>query len=106
MHFPEFRTIYNKIKASAKKRNIPFTLQLNDLDDIGFPISCPILGIPLKFNRNQVGPDSYSFDRIDSTKGYDKDNIIIVSWRANKLKNNASVEELKLIADFYSKLKL
>jgi hypothetical protein len=104
MYYPEFKTIFNKIKASAKRRKILFTLQVNDLDEIGFPITCPILGIPLKFNRGQVADNSYSFDRIDSSKGYEKDNIVIISWRANRLKSDATKEELDLISSFYKDL--
>lgn len=42
-NLPEIKNIYNRIKASAKKRNIPFNLSLVDLHYIGWPISCPIL---------------------------------------------------------------
>ena len=100
-NLPELKTLYNRLKASAKKRNIPFELTITDFYDIGWPISCPILGIPLKFNRGQAKDDSYSIDRIDSTKGYTVDNIVIISLRANKLKNNATSNELVKIAEFY-----
>lgn len=100
---PEIRTIYNRLKASAKKRNIPFDLTLVDLNNLSFPITCPILNIPLKFNRGKQEDDSYSIDRIDSTKGYTIDNIVVISLRANKLKNNASETELQQIAGFYQK---
>lgn len=103
-YLPEIRTIYNRLKASANKRNIPFELTLVDLNELSFPITCPILGIPLKFNRGKQEDNSYSIDRIDSTKGYVADNIIVVSWRANRLKNNASEYELQLISNYYSDL--
>ena len=101
MIFPETRKIYNRLKASAKKRNIPFDLTLTQLNMLTWPISCPISHIPLKFN-NKLQDDSYSIDRIDSSKGYTIDNIIVISWRANKIKSNATKEELKAIADFYN----
>lgn len=41
---------------------------------------------------------------LDSTLPYEIDNLIVVSWKANRLKNNSSPEELKLIAQFYSGL--
>lgn len=58
---PEIKTIYNRIKASAKRRNIDFNLSLPDLNNLSFPITCPIFGIPLKFNRGKAQDDSYSF---------------------------------------------
>lgn len=39
-----------------------------------------------------------SIDRIDSTKGYTKDNIQVISSKANTMKSNASVEELRMFA--------
>jgi len=96
----EIKTLYNRLKSSAKRRGIPFDLTLTDLNNITFPISCPILNIPLKFNRVPMD-DSYSFDRIDSTKGYTIDNVIIISLRANKLKNNANIKELSALSEFY-----
>lgn len=99
---PEVRKIYNQLKASAKKRNIPFDLTLVDLNNLSYPITCPVLGIPLKFNRGQAEDNSYSIDRIDSSLGYNIDNIIVISLKANKLKNNATNEELQLISEFYN----
>lgn len=98
---PEIRTIYNRLKASAKKRKIPFSLTLTDLNNLSWPITCPILNIPLKFNRGQACDDSYSIDRIDSTLGYTIDNIVVISLRANKLKNNATKDELQRLSEFY-----
>lgn len=101
---PEIKSIYNRLKASAKRRNIEFKLTIPELNHLSFPITCPILGIPLSFNRLEAQDNSYSFDRIDSSKPYEIDNIIVVSWRANKLKNNATKEELEKIANFYNSI--
>jgi len=96
------KQIYNSLKASAKKRNIDFNLSLSDLNNLTFPITCPILGIPLRYNKGQAQDDSISIDRIDSSRGYEIDNIVVISWRANRLKNNATSEELEKISKFYS----
>lgn len=96
--------LWKQLKNSAKRRNIHFDLSITDIDEIGMPITCPVLGIPLKFNRNKVEDDSVSFDRIDSSKGYTKDNLIIVSYRANRIKTDASLVELNKIVDFYNNL--
>lgn len=92
------------MKANAKRRGIEFDLKTSDIDDIGIPITCPVLGIPIYFNNGRVKDDSISFDRVDSTKGYTKDNVIIVSHRVNKLKSNASLEEMRSMVEFYGSL--
>lgn len=97
----DFTLLWRNLKASAKMRNIPFDLSPSDIDDIGIPITCPILNIPLVFNRHAVQDNSISFDRIDSTKGYTKDNLIVISYRANKLKSDATLDELRKIVNFY-----
>lgn len=101
-YIPDIKTIYNRLKASAKKRNIAFELTITDLNELSFPITCPILGMPLKYNRGAAQDDSYSIDRIDSSKGYSADNIIVISLKANKLKNKATADELQRIAEFYN----
>jgi len=59
---------------------------------------CPILGIPMQWSagrgKSESNPNSKSLDRIDSSRGYIKGNVQIISWRANHLKNNATLEEL------------
>ncbi len=102
----DFKSLWSQLKSSAKKRNIPFDLLPTDIDEIGIPITCPVLGIPLAFNRHKVEDNSISFDRIDSTKGYTKDNLIIVSYRVNKLKSNSSLEEMNKIVNFYNNINI
>ena len=99
---PDVKTIYNRLKSSAKKRNIPFELTPYDLYHLSYPITCPILNITLKYNRGAQQDDSYSIDRRDSSKGYTNDNIIVISWKANRLKSNATTEEMNKIAEFYN----
>jgi hypothetical protein len=48
-------------------------------------------------NRSRREPNSPSLDRIDNTKGYVPGNVWVISWRANDLKRNATLEELKLL---------
>ncbi len=98
------RELLNHLKQSAKKRNIHFDLTMGDLNNLSFPLTCPILGIPLYFNRGFAADDSYSVDRISNDVGYTIDNVIIVSNRVNTLKSNATVDEMRKIADFYTKL--
>jgi len=100
----EINTIYNGLKQSAKKRGIEFTVTKLDLYDIDIPITCPILGIPIRFEQGGLCDNSISYDRIDNTRGYHADNLMILSYRANRLKSDATLEELKLLAEFYQSI--
>ena len=101
MNGPEYKEIIRRLKQSARKRGIEFNLTTTDLDYIGFPLTCPVLGIPLKWNKGEPQDDSYSFDRKDSSLGYTKDNIEIISFKANRAKNNLSADELKKFSQYF-----
>lgn len=92
----EYR-IFLSAKTRAKKKNIEFDL---NIEDIVIPDYCPILGVKIEFVPYSRSDSSPSLDRIDSSKGYTKDNIIIISWRANRIKNNGTWEEHLKIAEF------
>jgi hypothetical protein len=70
------------------------------------PDYCPMLGIPLNYDGTGIEGDwsrkdnSPSLDRIDSSKGYTKGNIHVISWRANRIKNDSTPEELMQIAKY------
>ena len=87
-------------KTRAKVKNIEFNLTLNDLIDL-FPKDrvCPALGIQLFWGSNGKGnrDNSPSLDKMDPNGGYTIDNVNIISWRANRLKSDSSIEELESI---------
>ena len=65
-----------------------------------FVTHCPLLGIELTYAncKQQRVPDNYAtLDRIDSTKGYTPGNVQILSFRANTIKGDSTLEELKMI---------
>ena len=88
------KILLNSAKSRAKKNNLPFNL---DIDDIVLPEVCPILGIKLEFNKGVCKDNSYSIDKIDSALGYVKGNIQIISFRANTMKSNATLEEIETL---------
>lgn len=98
---PESKLLYHA-KERAKKNNLDFNLEK---EDIKIPDICPVLGISLKVNEGKLGPDSPTIDRIDNSKGYTKENILVVSHKANTIKNNATIDELFKVARFYEQFK-
>ena len=91
----EYR-MYDAAKRRAKRKGLPFNIQLSD---ISIPERCPLLDIPLQDCKGAAGDTSPSLDRLLPHLGYVKGNIIVISHRANQIKNCASVDELMLIAD-------
>lgn len=77
-------------RASAK--NIDFNITEEDIE---IPSMCPILEVPLVIGTKGNYEYSPSLDRIDNSKGYVKDNIQVISKKANSMKNSATLEELK-----------
>jgi hypothetical protein len=90
---PEY-ALYVGAKARAKRRGILFELAL---DDIIIPAYCPVLNLKLEPNNKIAGAASPTIDRVDNTKGYTKDNIRVISFRANSLKADATPDELEKI---------
>lgn len=84
--------ICTRAKKRARELGIPFNLTK---EDIVIPEFCPILGIKLEYSDGSMADYSPSIDRIIPELGYVKNNIIIISNRANRFKNNASLEEIE-----------
>jgi hypothetical protein len=79
----------------AKKNNIPFNLEYTD---VVIPKKCPILEIPIfKGNERHVA-NSPSLDRLVPELGYVKGNVRVISYKANTMKSDASIEEIKMFA--------
>jgi len=47
--------------------------------------------------------DSPSFDRFDPNVGYTEENVVVLCWRCNHLKNNATIQELWNIAAYITR---
>ena len=84
--------LLSKAKERAKEEGLEFNLSY---EDITLPEICPYLEIPLTHDlgKGQLYTNS-SIDRIDSSKGYVKGNVEIISRLANTMKSNATKEQL------------
>lgn len=81
------------------------------LDDLliegNLPVYCPVLGIELGYSNTEgMQYNTVSIDKIDNTKGYTKGNVALISWRANKVKNDGTLEEhTKIVTYMKERLK-
>ena len=95
-----------KARKRAKTKEMPCDIDIDYLCSIA-PDICPVFGYNLmwtKASKTQAGhPEnaSPSLDRIDSSKGYIKGNVAIISNHANQIKSNAKLRELYAVADWY-----
>lgn len=90
-------SLYRGTRRRAKMKNLEFNLEKSD---IIIPEFCPILKVPIVLGDKNNYDYSPTIDRIDNSKGYTKDNIQIISMKANSMKNSASFEELIKFADW------
>lgn len=90
------RSMFNSAKGRAKRKGILFTITL---EDIVIPDRCPVLGVEIVLERNhKYAP---SIDQIVPGAGYTPENILIMSKRANLLKNDMSEEEAVMLAKWF-----
>ncbi len=92
----------------AKRKGIEFSITYEDVLAKDVDI-CPYLGIPIRWTTIESGehgsagrrgaPDAKSLDRIDSSRGYTLDNLLVCSWKANNIKGSATWEELLQISN-------
>jgi hypothetical protein len=87
----------------ANKKGIAFNLTKEDLV---VPKVCPLLGIKLEsqIGKGYAKDNSPTLDRLDPSKGYVKGNVWIISMKANRIKNDATLEEIKTLVENWSRL--
>lgn len=90
------KVLLARAKSSAKRKGLEFNLVETD---IFIPNKCPYFGtdLTLTFGKGYC-IHNLSIDRIDSTKGYVKGNVQVLSRLANQMKSNATTEQLLIFA--------
>lgn len=87
------RYLWQCARQRAKEAKLEFSITP---EDIKIPFECPVLKKPFVYNT----PYGASVDRVDPNRGYSRDNIQVISRKANLMKQNASVDELKEFANW------
>ena len=91
---PEYCMFYDARKR-ALALGLPFAIEPHH---IIIPAKCPVLGIELM----QKGPREHrpSLDRVVPERGYVPSNIRVISFRANRIKSDASATELRAVLEY------
>lgn len=86
------------IQERSKRRGYETDLELIDIPVV--PKNCPVLGIPIYRGSLKNKDNAPSIDRLNPNLPYLKkyrDNLSFISHRANRIKSDASVDELQKI---------
>jgi hypothetical protein len=90
-----FKLIISDSKRRAKKKGFEFNITVKDIEKLweSQKTLCAYSGIPMSL-ETRVN-DKVSIDRIDSSKGYTKDNIVLCRWVINWMKSDMTLESFK-----------
>lgn len=97
------RNLLQMARTRCKHTGRECTLTIADVDSL-WPSDgrCPVFPwITLAWGEYESGC-SPSIDRVDTSKGYTPENCRVISWRANRLKSDATPEELVLLLAYTS----
>ena len=94
-------------RERAKKKNLETNIDTAYIKRI-WPKDnkCPALGTKFKRGKKDTGPvdTSPSLDRIIPERGYVKGNVQIISNLANKIKNNATPDQVLSVGNYLKKI--
>lgn len=84
--------------ARAMRKGLEFNVTVDDITPL--PETCPVFGFLLEHSNGQQNPYAMSLDRIDNRKGYVVGNVVVISYLANRLKNDGTAEQHERIAEW------
>lgn len=99
------RALFAGAKSRAGKVGIAFNLAFEDIE---WPQFCPMLGIRINYGlkgRRNRGDDSPSLDRTIPSLGYTKGNVVVLSWRANRIKYDSTIDEIEKLLVYLKKVR-
>jgi transcriptional regulator with XRE-family HTH domain len=104
---PRFNWLYimfARATRRAQEKGVPFDKLCPSLE---LPDVCPVLGIPLEYwgRRGKPSSNSPSLDRIVPALGYTASNLRVISHRANALKSNATLDEMRAVLAYMERCK-
>jgi hypothetical protein len=83
--------LFLECRTRAKRNGVEFDLSPAD---IVIPEHCPVFGFVLKPAEGKLRDSSPSVDRINTERGYVRGNVQVISYKANRMKTNATGPEL------------
>jgi hypothetical protein len=87
-----------RAQTRARNKGLDFALELSDLEPL--PTHCPVFGFALTLGDGHQNPYAYSLDRIDNKRGYVPGNVVVMSYLANRLKNDGTAAQHARLAEW------
>jgi len=95
-----------RLSRKCEKLGLPFNLTVEHMETLKVD-KCPILGVELDYQfsgratgSGKLAANCWSIDRIIPELGYVVGNVQIISMRANELKRDATLEEMKALGEW------
>ena len=95
------RVKYQAVKSRAKRDGIPFSLEISDFS---IPSHCRACDVEFDLESRQPGSRTPSIDRVDNSKGYQKDNVEIICNRCNSIKRDCTIKDLERLIRYMQRL--
>jgi len=92
-------------KIRSRNKGLPFDLTTDFVESI-CPDICPVLGVELDYSKGTGAGgrwNSPSLDRMIPELGYLQTNVHVIALRANVIKSDGSVDELRAILAWMEK---
>jgi hypothetical protein len=87
-------------KRRAIKKGLEFTIKP---EDVILTDKCPIFGTEFTYGET-LSDTTLTIDRLDSKKGYVPGNVVVISHKANRIKNDANLNELEKVVHWLKNL--
>lgn len=95
--FCKAERMLNRARSRSTYYGVPFSLSVELLRKIMVKI-CPVLRIRLNYGNSIISDNSPSLDRFCPKQGYVEGNVRVISNLANRIKTNATTEQVEAVA--------
>ena len=93
-------SLFKNAKVRANRSGLPFSITIEDVLNLLKNDVCPVFGIRYNFYSGKATDESATLDKILPILGYTKENTIIISHLANRIKSNAKSRQVRRVADW------
>jgi hypothetical protein len=95
------KELASSARRRARRYGVPFSITYQD---VIIPDYCPALGIKLERNKEKMSRNSATLDRIIPDLGYVPGNVVVISNKANNIKNDATADEILAVGNYFKRM--